>query len=225
MTAESYGHGHNQSFSATGTVSDIRKRDRRDRMMTELRHKKNTRNVVHFEWWSLNSPTPAESCPCQRNPRPPFQALLYLILSALLLFATPSTAAFVPFTNCLDPNIVNSNNPTELQFVPLFAWASFNSSAVSHNINVTVFGNISGIATIQPYPNPADQQYWKNPNETVGKIPDIAGPTNQQKYTTFTTQFNVLDYTPYNPPATRFCNSSALTQCPLAPLFNTTVDE
>lgn len=172
-------------------------------------------------------------CPKKRNHlrrrswtsnRWPTFGLLQLLLFTLLALTKSSTAAFVAFQNCLSPDIINSNAPKQLQFVPLFVWASFNSSSNSHNINVTVFGNVDGIATQQPYPALDDPQ-WKNPNETVGKIPDIAGPAGKQKYTTFTTQFNVLDYTPYNPPATRFCNSSALTECPLTPVFNFTGNE
>ena len=150
--------------------------------------------------------------------------LLPLVLLTALLLVDCANAAFIDYNNCLDPNIVNSNNPQQLQFVPLFVWATFNSSS-SHNINVTVYGNVTGIATQQPYPAVDDPQ-WKNPNDSVGKIPDIAGPTDDQKYTTFTTEFNVLDYTPYNPDATRFCNSSALIDCPLTPVFtNLTINE
>lgn len=145
---------------------------------------------------------------------------LQLMLLVMLFSAQSSMAAFIAFENCLDPSIINSNNPKNLQFVPLFVWASFNSSLGGNGINVTAFGNIAGIATQQPYPDISDTSYWQNPNKTDGKIPDVAGTPGQEKYTTFTTQFNVLDYTPYNPPATRFCNSSAITACPLAPVFN-----
>lgn len=141
-----------------------------------------------------------------------------LLLTILSICIQPSSAAFIDFQNCLDPNIVNSS-PLQLQFVPLFVWATFDTVSPSHNINVTVYGNVSGIATREPYPAPDDPQ-WDNPNKTVGKIPDVAGQPGHELYTTFTTTLNVLDYTPYDPPATRFCNSSALTQCPLAPVRN-----
>lgn len=146
--------------------------------------------------------------------------LLQTLLFVTFLLIRPSTAVFVTFSNCLSPDIINSNGGLQqLQFVPLYVWAKFNSSAASHNINVTAYGNVAGIATQQPYPARDDPQ-WKNPNDTVGKIPDVAGPANNLKYTTFKTQFNVLDYTPYDPPAVRLCNSSLLTQCPLTPVFN-----
>lgn len=146
-------------------------------------------------------------------------SLLQMLLLTTLLHVRSSTAVFVPFSNCLSPEIVSSDNPKRLQFVPLYVWATFNSSAPSHNINVTAYGNVAGIATQEPYPPPNDPQ-WRDPNATVGKIPDVAGPAKHQKYTTFTTRFDVLDYTPYNPPPVRFCNSSALTQCPLTPVFD-----
>ena len=148
---------------------------------------------------------------------------LQLAMLIVLLLVTHVSAAFINFENCLDPSRINSV-PLELQFVPLFVWATFNTSSASHNLNVTVYGNVTGIATQQALPKFNDPQ-WLNPNDTVGKIPDIAGPAGDQKYTTFQTSFHVLDYTPYNPDATRFCNSSALTPCPLTPAFNISANE
>ncbi|KAL8795845.1 MAG: hypothetical protein Q9195_001725 [Heterodermia aff. obscurata] len=124
----------------------------------------------------------------------------------------PSKAAFVGFKDCLSPNVINSV-PKQLQFTPLLVWASFNSST-SHNLNVTVYGNVSGQATLQnPPTNPLDPS-WNDPNSTLGKIVDV--PKN---ITTLTGTFNVLDYTPYEIPATRFCNTTVHGQCPIAPVF------
>ena len=158
---------------------------------------------------------------------PPFKlkmppsGTLALVICTLILFLKPSMAHFVNFDNCLSPDIVNSDHPKQLQFVPLFVWASFNSTAASHNLNITVYGNIDGVGRIQQYPNQTDPQ-WKDANETVGKIPDLAGDPGMEKYTTFTTEYDVLDYAPYHPEAVRFCNTSALTPCPWAPVFNFT---
>ena len=149
--------------------------------------------------------------------------LLRLVWLMVVLLIDHTSAVYVNFQNCLDPSIVDSK-PQQLQFVPFFVWATFNTSSDSHDLNVTVYGNVTGIATQQPYPLWNDSQ-WTNPNETVGKIPDVSGPVDDQKYTTFQTSFHVLDYTPYNPDATRFCNSSSLMPCPLAPAFNVTVNE
>ena len=137
---------------------------------------------------------------------------------AIILPIKLSTAAFINFDNCLSPSIIRSN-PKALQFEPLFVWATFNSSVGSYNLNVTAYGNVDGLATIQPYPNYKDPQ-WTDPKATVGKIPDIYGSGPDALYTTFTTEFNVLDYSPYVPKAARFCNTSNLTACPLAPVFN-----
>ena len=155
---------------------------------------------------------------------PSMVKFLPMVLLTALLFIQPSNAVFIEdFDNCLSPNYVNSN-PQPLQFKPLFVWAAFNSTAPSHNINVTVYGNVSGIATQQALPHPGDPQ-WTNPNETVGKIPDVGGQGSNEKFTTFIATFNVLDYTPYDIPGERFCNSSSLTPCPIPPAFNVTANE
>lgn len=132
-------------------------------------------------------------------------------------FLAPACAVFVNFDNCLSTNIRESKSPMLLQFVPLHVWATFDRTNSTHDLNVTVYGNVSGIATNQPYPAPDDPQ-WSNPNDTVGKIVDLS-PSND-KYTTFFSRFNVLSYTPYNAPATRFCEHVLNTECPIAPIFN-----
>ncbi len=141
--------------------------------------------------------------------------LVQAMLLMSLMYLQPVGAAFINFENCLSPNIINSN-PLQLQFRPLFVYVAFNSTAASHNINVTVYGNVAGIATQQPYPSPNDPQ-WANPNDTVGKIPDVDKANN--KFSTLTATFNVLDYTPYDAPAIQFCNTTVHGQCPLSPAF------
>lgn len=148
----------------------------------------------------------------------------YVLCLGILLLSGCSEAAFVNFENCLSPSTIQSKSPQLLQFVPLFAWVTFNATSESHNLNFTVYGNVEGIATQQPYPRPNDPQ-WQNPNETVGKIPDLGGPTGDEKYTTFSTALKVLGYVPYDPPDTRLCNTSALTPCPFSPVFNFTGNE
>ncbi|KAL9102347.1 MAG: hypothetical protein Q9163_002497 [Psora crenata] len=145
--------------------------------------------------------------------------LLYIALSVISVPIQPSTGHFIPFDNCLSPNIINSNDPKQLQFVPLFVWAAFNSTAPSHDLNVTVYGNVDGIARQVPYPPPGDRS-WGDPKNDTGKIPDLAGDEGREKYTTFTAEFDVLNYTPYHPDAARFCNTSVIKECPWAPVFN-----
>ena len=156
----------------------------------------------------------------QAKPRIPLLGIISIAICALFL-PRPATAYFVHFDNCLSPDTINSDHPKKLQFVPLFVWASFNSTAPSHNLNITAYGNVDGVARLQPYPNYTDP-IWRNPNETVGKIPDLAGELGKEKFTTFITEYDVLDYTPYHPEPVRFCNTSALTPCPWAPTFNFT---
>lgn len=130
----------------------------------------------------------------------------------------------VDFENCLASNVLNSKNPQLLQFVPLHVWASFDkiNSSSSRNLSVTVYGNVSGIATDQPYPAPDDPQ-WSDPKETVGKIVNVSESNN--KFTTFDYHFNVLSYTPYSSPATSFCNNSLSTECPIGPVFSGNADD
>ena len=146
---------------------------------------------------------------------------LGLLISIFASLCQLSTCHKIPFRNCLSEDIVGSQDPKRLQFEPLFFDAVFNSTSRSHRLNITVLGNIAGVGRIVPYPGSTDPQ-WGDPNKTVGKIPDSAGDFGNEKYTTFTTEFNVLDYTLWNPDATRFCNTSALTPCPWAPVFNFT---
>ena len=182
-------------------------------------------NVNRTEPGSGQSPRwPDRSCQripflrqLQRSPTYSSFTLIQLAFTAICLILQPSSAAFIGFDNCLSPDMINSNNPHQLQFEPRFVWAAFNSTAASHNVNVTVYGNVTGIATKEPIPPPNDPQ-WKDVNETKGKIPNYAGQGDQRKFTTFQTQFRVLDYTPYDPPVVRFCNTSTLTPCPVAPV-------
>lgn len=141
--------------------------------------------------------------------------VLQVFLLSILALTDPSNGAFIStFDNCLNPNTINSNL---LKFTPQWVWASFNASSRSHGLNVTVYGNVSGIATQQPIPHWDDPQ-WNNPNDTVGKIVDVSKSTNLA--TTLEAQFNVLDYTPYDAPLARFCNTTLpQTKCPISPVF------
>lgn len=143
-------------------------------------------------------------------------------LVLLLILVNTVNGAFIQFENCLSPNTIDSN-PKQLQFVPLHVWASLNTTSDSHNLNVTVYGNVTGRATQQQLPPPDDPK-WQNPNETLGKIPDLGGPSDQQKYTTFGTTIKVLGYTPYSPVDVRLCNTTALTPCPFTPVFSPDAD-
>ena len=151
---------------------------------------------------------------CRCNPTRPAPFFLALIFIFLALLAPSAEAAYLKFQNCLSDNIINST-PQLLQFVPYNLSATFNTSDPNFPLNVTVYGNVTGLETVQPYPAPDDPQ-WSNPNDTVGKIVDLSQANNL--YTTLFTKVNVLSYTPYQA-ASRFCNSSVHGQCPLGPAF------
>ena len=141
-----------------------------------------------------------------------------LLSTLVLLCLLPrwTTAAFVQFENCLDRAIVNSD-PVRLQFRPLNVSATFNATSKSHNLNLTVYGNVTGSATTTP-PPPPDDPAWTNPNVSLGKIVDLSEANN--KYSTLLARFNVLSYTPYQPGPTRFCDSVVQQTCPLTPDFS-----
>lgn len=138
--------------------------------------------------------------------------LAFLIFSFFISF---TQAVFINFENCLDLSIVQSH-PLQLQFIPLYVSAKFNRTASSHNLNITIYGNVSGQATTGTYP-PPDDKSWSDPKSTFGKIVDVS-PTNN-KYATLFSTYKVLTYTPYAAPASEFCLSTVNTSCPIAPAF------
>ncbi|KAK5023051.1 hypothetical protein LTS07_009544 [Exophiala sideris] len=140
---------------------------------------------------------------------------IVVILLLSLFFTSFAEAAYVEFQNCLDKSITNSS-PRLLQFTPLNVSAIFNTTSTYHNLNVTVYGNVSGKATAQTYPSPNDPS-WSNPNDTFGKIPDVSESNN--KYTTLFARYTFLSYTPWSADPTRFCESVLQEECPLAPAF------
>ena len=218
MAAERW-HGQNQDTARMGEASEIARWEDLNYMTTTSNGNTKTGHGRTDGWRNASHPRRPPVRQRRNLPAPSVFGFVQVLLLAVILCIPPTAAVFITFDNCLSPDIVNSNNPKNLQFVPLYVWATFNSSDPSHNINVTAYGNVTGIATEEPLP-PVNDPQWMDPNKTTGKIPDTGGQGAQEKFTTFTTKFNVLDYTPYNPAAVRLCNSSSLTQCPLAPVFN-----
>lgn len=150
-------------------------------------------------------------------------SMLMLFLHLVLVLLLPTAdAAFINFENCLDPNIVHSN-PLQLQFIPLHLNARYNTTDPRHNLNITVYGNVSGQATEGVLPAWDNKPYWDNPNNTFGKIVDIS-PTNNY-YSTLFSRYQVLSYTPYNAPGSQFCASVVNATCPIAPAFNKTASD
>ena len=140
--------------------------------------------------------------------------LLFLFLALALLSPISVHAAFINFDNCLDTSIVHSN-PLRLQFTPLWFDARFDPTTPSHNLNVTIYGNVSGQQVEGRYP-PPDDPAWSDPDNTFGKIVDVGTGNN---YSTLLADFKVLKYDAYNARATRFCSSLVNGTCPLGPAF------
>lgn len=163
-------------------------------------------------------------CPTLSSHQLPILKILQLVFLLLLALVRPSASVSVDFENCLSPNIVNSKlTPKPLQFIPQYAWSKFDTGAPSHNLNVTVYGDIDGLATNTSRPTDDDER-WQQPNVTLGKIVDEDQANDHRS--TFFARFNVLDYTPYDAPASAFCENviPGHQPCPLIPIraFNKT---
>lgn len=130
--------------------------------------------------------------------------LLIGLIQLLLVIVNPSSAALIKVENCLSPDIINHN--TILQFIPMIANAVFNATTTSHNLNVTVYGNITG--------GLSNNQNFSLNDTTDGKIPDIGTGGN---FTTLLATMNVLDRSLYQAQPAQFCNSMVNKHCPLGP--------
>ncbi|KAI4735217.1 hypothetical protein E4T50_14248 [Aureobasidium sp. EXF-12298] len=139
-----------------------------------------------------------------------------LALGCYAALSSQVSAVFINFDNCLDQNIRNSN-PLHLQFIPLFVDARFNTTDPSHNLNLTIYGNVSGQATQGTYP-PPDSPLWSDPGDPFGKIVDLS-PSNN-RYSTLFQRYQVLTFDAYQAEPSRFCNSTVNDSCPLAPSFS-----
>ncbi|KAE8375553.1 hypothetical protein BDV26DRAFT_267691 [Aspergillus bertholletiae] len=141
--------------------------------------------------------------------------ITWISMLLLVMLMSPTYAALVNFDNCL-PAPTIASNPQKLQFVPLDVSVKFDLTNPLHNLNITVYGNVSGTTDqSSSYPSPDDPR-WTNPNETVGKIVDL--DTANNKYSTLITTIDVVSFSPYSGP-TRFCDSVVQGECPLGPVF------
>ncbi|KAK1828211.1 hypothetical protein QBC39DRAFT_374888 [Podospora conica] len=130
-----------------------------------------------------------------------------------------STAAFIPFDNCL-PESYKNNVPVPLQWVPLFVDATFNLTDPKHTLTVTMWGNVTGAFFNVTLP-PADSPDWADPTKTDGKIIDEPDPgVPKPMLTTLHSRINFLTYIPWTDNF-NFCNNSLHNAtCPLAPVFD-----
>ncbi|RDW73979.1 hypothetical protein BP5796_07421 [Coleophoma crateriformis] len=142
----------------------------------------------------------------------------YVLVLIATLWIHPTSAVLIEFQNCLSQSWQH-NTPYLLQFDPKYVDAVFNTTDPSHNLKVTVWGNVTGSLPLVNLPSSNDTEYWQNANETAGKIADIPDPSGANKYTTLYNKVNVLTYEPWSQ-TLDWCNQLQNATCPLAPSFN-----
>jgi hypothetical protein len=98
----------------------------------------------------------------------------------------------------------------------MYVWAAFDTHNPSHNLNITVYGNVSGQSQIGNYPSPSDDN-WSDPNKTFGKIVNL--PEGANKFTTLFWNAKVLTYSAWTAPSGQFCGATINTSCPVPPAF------
>ncbi|KAF9869779.1 integral membrane protein [Colletotrichum karsti] len=156
--------------------------------------------------------------------------MLLVILACLAL--QPVAAVLIPFDNCLDSSYTRTepNKTATLQWSALYVDARFETDDPGHNLQVIVWGNVSGSYTNPVGTAPAwNDPDWRDDSKEYGKILDKPDNGN---VTTLQTKVNVLSYQPYFH-RSAFCNGSIANDtgslingsCPLAPTFNTSAFE
>lgn len=145
---------------------------------------------------------------------------LFMFLIILSVWINFSSAAFINFENCLAESYISSN-PLKLQFKPLFVNAIFDITNPSHNLQVTVYGDVNGTGPLDLVAEPDlnNTAYW-NSNQTQlgGKIERQPDPSVGY-YTTLFNKVNVITYEPYSSPGVDFCESLQNGYaCPLGPV-------
>lgn len=141
-------------------------------------------------------------------------------LLLLFLWIIPTSAVLLRFENCISDSYLNSS-PLKLQFVPQYLDAVFQSSDPDHNLNITVWGNVTGGGPETQFVlPPANSSYWTtNRTDAGGKIENLP-VDNFFRATTLFNKVNVLTYEPYE--ATEaFCDALLNRECPVSPVFST----
>ena len=150
--------------------------------------------------------------------RPP--TFLATILILVLLAITPAAAVRIPFSNCLDDSY-RLRDPRPLQWEPLYADAVFETGGEKNNLQVIVWGNVSGSFSSKALPAPEDP-YWSNDDETAGKIIQTPEPDKEKpKATTLVRRIDVLTFELWNEGVDFCVDGLADGACPLSPVFNT----
>ncbi|OAQ81683.1 integral membrane protein [Purpureocillium lilacinum] len=157
----------------------------------------------------------ADSLPSSLRPAP--MTLLATMLLLVLFVASPADAVRVNVTNCLSEDYLSAASP-RLQWEPLFAEAKFDTKNSTHNLQLTVWGNVTGKQYQDNLP-PPDSEYWTNPDpaNNNGKIVETV---DGGKATTLVQRVNVLTYEPWNH-LSSFCKDALINgSCPLSPVFH-----
>lgn len=136
------------------------------------------------------------------------------------VFLRPASAVRIPFDNCL-PNSYRLSDPAPLQWEPLWGDALFETDTDNHNLQVIIWGNVSGSHLDVTLPPPNDT-HWEDDDKLDGKIARVPDPRDPS-LTTLVTQIDMLTYREYRDNAD-FCRSRLVNgSCPLAPIFDDTV--
>ncbi|OAA49415.1 integral membrane protein [Metarhizium rileyi] len=142
---------------------------------------------------------------------------LTILLLLVLVASRPASAVQVKYTNCL-PDSVQNQKPPFLQWVPVEAHAKFDTKNDTHNLQLVVWGNVTGSVNKQTLKPPNDPD-WTNDNKTDGKI---VNSENSQNGTTVKSSIGMLTYVPWSH-RNFFCDEALVGgHCPLAPVFNET---
>jgi hypothetical protein len=215
-----------------------------DRQYDKMVITADTREAGQAEWEALDERWVDSSCLQQdslrtiRTGRPhtlscrqwqmsSFGTYSFLCLLIASLWIIPASAVLVRFQNCLSESVQN-NQPLQLQLVPLFMNAVFNTTDPSHNLNITVWTNVTGstVDSTRYLLPPANDSYWdpgNNDTSVGGKIADNPFPNAPEQFlTTLSNKVNVLTYNPYVD-AVDFCHSLVNASCPVGPNFKANV--
>ncbi|KAG9248509.1 integral membrane protein-like protein [Calycina marina] len=152
------------------------------------------------------------------NRRQSFSMMTNLLM--LCLWVDLASAVLLNFDNCLPDSYLNSD-PLLLQFVPEYLDAVFPSSDPDHNLNITVWGNVTGSGPNPPFyllPTANDTYWTTNSTASGGKIANIA-KDGFLKATTLFNKVNVLTYEPWDS-TENFCGTLLNRECPISPVFN-----
>lgn len=145
--------------------------------------------------------------------------LLVVLLLAVLAVRPVAAVKIKSFSNCLSS--YRLDNPRLLQWTPIYVDAKYDTKNSSHNLQVTVWGNVTGSQNGSAVPPASDTAYWNDTSETFGKIVRVPN-AELNKATTLVRKIDFLSYEPFHA-RDEFCgaNGVANRSCPVGPVWNT----